>query len=885
MLVEREPSLKKLQEVVDRQGRGQGQIVLLAGEAGIGKTTLLHEFTRRLGSKYRLHWGGCEALFTPRPLGTLQDMASTLDPQVAQLLNESCPQDKLFPVVLNAIQNEKLPSLLVFEDVHWADNATLDLLKYLGRRIALLNAILIMSFRSDEVTADHPLSQVLGDLPSFVTTRIELQPLTKAGVATLASRTGHSSDELFSITEGNPFFVTELLARSDEVDSSLPHSIRDAVWARLARLTSQQREFLEICSIVPGAIQRWLARSICGDSADAIIDQCIAKGLLVRDQRDAVRFRHELARKATLERLSNGAQKLLHARIDAAMRQPEVQNIAIPLSVRVHHAAGADDAANVLHFAPRAAKQAAMLGAHREAASHLKTALRYVGQADNQLAAELYEDWSYEAGLTLGIDDEIISARQRAIELWQKLGRVDKVGLNLRWLSRLHWYRGESHLANSYIDDALKALEDSTASAELAMVISAKSQMHMLHDRTADAISWGKRAIAMATELGEAETRIHALNNVGSAMLFSGDEGGMPYMEESLQLALHHGFHEQAARAYTNYAEWSVLFKHFGLAERILSEGIAFDTFHDLDAWTYYLIGRQAQLRMEQGRFREAETIARGVLQIDRLTLVMKLPARTVLAKVCMRLGASDASAYLQQSLKEAMATGEAQNITPVRLAMIEEAYVRGDLDLCRSRIEQVVGEGTRGFDPWERGELAVWCKRTGLGDLFPCAVADMAAPRASEINGDCRFAADQWLKLGLPYEAALSLTHQTGQQAETSLHEAISMLDEIGAKPASLLARKRAEAQGIVIPLPKMRRGPYGIAKHHPLGLTSREVQILEMISKGLANADIAKTLNRSQRTIEHHVSSVLAKLNAQNRMDVVLRLRNEPWLMAVAN
>ena len=373
-----------------------------------------------------------------------------------------------------------------------------------------------------------------------------------------------------------------------------------------------------------------------------------------------MKFRHELARQATLDRLPPSVQQSLHARVEAAMSEVSATEAVVALSRRVHHAAGADDGARVLTLAPLAAAQAARLGAHQQAASHLSVALRYVAQAPSELAAQLYEDWAYEAGLALRIDDTVIDARQRAVALWRELGRIDKVGLNLRWLSRLHWYRGEARQAAEYADQAVRELESLPPGPELAMAYSARSQLHMLHDRTDEAIDWGTRAIALAEQLGEVETRVHALNNVGTALLFADRPGGRERMEESLALALEHGFHEQAARAYTNFAEYAVVFKDFALAERVLAEGIAFDTRHDLDAWTHYLVGRQAQLRMEQGRLREAETIAQGVMSLERLTLVMKLPALTVLGRVRVRLGEPDGPALLERALRDALATGEA---------------------------------------------------------------------------------------------------------------------------------------------------------------------------------------------------------------------------------
>jgi DNA-binding CsgD family transcriptional regulator len=878
MLIERDGPLSSLLDIARQAAEGQGSTVLLGGEAGIGKTSLLREFARRADGQYRILWGGCEALFTPRPLGPLQDIAPALDSQLAALLDQAATPDRLFPALLSVLQDASDTIVIVFEDVHWADNATLDLVKYLGRRIFMLKVVLVLSLRTDEVVANHPLEQVLGDLPSGGATRLTLQPLSPEGVAILAQNAGHLGAELHRITAGNPFFVTELLARNHAGSERIPESIRDAVWSRLSRLEAGEREALEVISVIPGLVEPWLLRSLLGADAEAFVDQCVARGVLVRDEQAAVRFRHELARQATLERLPASVQQSLHARVEAAM---SASDVPVALSRRAHHAAGANDGARVLILAPQAAAEAARLGAHQEAAAHLTTALRYVAQAPKELAAQLYEDWAYEAGLALQIDDTVIDARRRAAALWRELGRVDKVGLNLRWLSRLHWYRGESQEASTYVDQAIAELESLPPSSELAMAYSARSQMHMLHDRTDEAIEWGMHAIEMAEGLGDIETRVHALNNVGTALLFADRQGGRDRMEESLALALEHGFHEQAARAYTNFAEYAVVFKDFALAERIIAEGIAFDTRHDLDAWTHYLVGRQAQLRMEQGRLREAETIAKGVMRLERLTLVMRLPALTVLGRVRVRLGESDGRALLERALSDAVATEEAQNIVPVRFGLVEAAWLVEDRRACQEQMMALAELDLAGFDPWELGDFAVWWRRSEMEMPLPVSEEHIPLPRAAELRGEALNAAAEWSRLGLPYEAGLALMQVRGDQAAEALARAVSTLESIGARPAVLLARALARRQGVAERLPKMRRGPYSAAQRHPLGLTQNEQKVLSLIAQGMGNRDIARQLVRSPRTIEHHVSSVLGKFNATSRMDVVLRLRSEPWLL----
>lgn len=885
MLLEREAPLDALLAAAHRASAGRGSMVLLGGEAGIGKTSLLREFTARVDPGCRVLWGWCEALSTPRPLGPLQDMAHLLDPRVGALLDQDAAPERLFPALLKALQDAEGTTILVFEDVHWADNATFDLVRYLGRRVPLLRTVVVLSLRSDEVGADHPLPHVLGDLPAGSVTRITLQPLSASAVTALAEPTGRASVDLYRITEGNPFFVTELLANTDADPTRVPSSVRDAVWSRLARLTEDERHVLEVMSIVPGSVEPWLIPALLGADAGMLVDRCVARGLLRRDENGSLAFRHELSRQATLDRLPPTQQRALHAKVEAAIAERPAAQANTLLSRQVHHAAGADDGARVLELAPQAAAHAARLGAHREAAAHLAMALRYIDKAPPALAAQLHEDWSYEAGLTLLNYEAIIAARHRAIAIWRELGRIDKVGLNLRWLSRLHWRRGEAEAAVHFANEAVRELESLPPGHELAMAYSTRSQLQMLHYHFDQAIEWGSRAIALADELGEVETRIHALNNVGTALLFSDRPRGREHMEESLALALEHGFHDHAARAYTNFAEYAVVFKDFTLAERLLSEGIAFASRHDLDSAAQYLLGRQSQLRMEQGRFREAETIANGVMNLERLPLVMHLPALTVLGRVRIRLGDPSGPALLEQALREGTATGEPQRILPVRLAMVEAAWLAEDVAAAREQLTALAVMHVADFNPWDIGELATWWQRCEMPAALAMPKTRIASPRAAELRGDPAAAASEWSRLGLPYEAALALMQVRGAGTEAALAKALSLLEEVEGRTAAALARTLAQRTGVASQLPKPRRGPYAAARRHPLGLTQNEQQVLALIAQGLSNKEVARRLSRSPRTVEHQFSAVLGKLNAANRMEVVLRLRGEPWLLASAD
>jgi DNA-binding CsgD family transcriptional regulator len=266
---------------------------------------------------------------------------------------------------------------------------------------------------------------------------------------------------------------------------------------------------------------------------------------------------------------------------------------------------------------------------------------------------------------------------------------------------------------------------------------------------------------------------------------------------------------------------------------------------------------------------------------MERLPVVMHLPALTVLGRVRVRMNKPGGNELLNRALEEGLPTGETQRILPVRLALAEAAWLDGDLDEAREQIGLLADLDSSNTRNWDYSELAVWRKRLGVSGEPP---AFQTGPWTTELKGDLSGAAAEWQRLGLPYEAALVLLQVEGAEAAAALGRAVELLDAIEARKAAVLARRRAQERGLTSALPKSRRGPYAMARRHPLGLTSSEQQVLEMMAEGRSNKDIARQLDRSPRTVEHQVSAVLGKFSARNRIDVMLRLRNEPWLLAAA-
>lgn len=879
-LIERDDHLRVLGDTLRRAMEGSGRVVVVGGEAGIGKTSLLRRFVSEQHRTSSIYWGSCDALLTPRPLGPLQDIAARLDQKLAQQIETGAEPGKVLARLLAALETHRELPILVFEDVHWADTATLDVIKFLGRRITSVRALLLLSLRSDEVTRDHPISRVLGDIPPASMQRVDIAPLTLEGVRQLTNGSQLDPAHLLEVTSGNPFFVSELVTSGSDMQS-LPLSIRDALRSRRSRVGRSANAVLDIVSIFPSPPADWLLTRMLGKTSLRSCEECVAAGLLVRGEDGVLRFRHELARLAVLEDLSERSRKALHARALKSLRDAGAAGQAVPTSHVIHHAAGAGDGHEVLRLAPLAAADAARMGAHAQAAEHLASALSHVELATTEESAQLYESWSYEAALAVRVDEKIIDARHQAIRRWRLIGRHDKVGLNLRWLARLHWYRGEAKDADRYLTEALAVLEALPPGPELAMAYAIRSQMLMLHRRTKDAIKWGNRAIALARSCDALETLVHALNTVGTAKFYAGQSAGMDMLEESLTRSLEHGLHEQAARAYANITSCAVSLKDFSLAEAYSARGIRYDSEHDLNVLTHYLIGYQAQMRLEQGRLVEARDIAESVLRLQHLTRLVRMPASIVLALARVRLGDDIGFERLEEALADAMAIGELQYLAPVRLALIEAAWLRGELDICQRHAHELGALPLDRLNSWNFGDVAVWFHRCGMPNAYRGKRQLLPPPRQLEIDGRHAEAADALIDRGMRYDAAMALAHGNGEIAATAMVKALQLFEDIGARTGVELVRRRAAGLGLLKQLPGPRRGPYAKSRSHPLGLTGREVQILKHVKEGLSNREISLALQRSERTVEHHISAVLAKLGARNRIEALIRVQTEPWLL----
>ena len=857
-LLERESHLDSLVTWACEAANGEGRIVLVTGEAGIGKTLLLQQFASdqsgqlslcKAGRLFRILWGGCEALFTPNPLAPLYDMARQIGGAFPAALDAASRRETIFHLTIEELGRSSLPTVLVFEDVHWADEATLDLVKFLGRRLARLGILLVVSYRDDEVGDKHPLRAVIGDLPSGQLRRLELQPLSPEAVAWLAASAGRSAAGLHEITGGNPFFVTEALAVNDD---KVPNTVRDAVMARLARLSPDARAIADLVSLVPGKAERWLLERTVGESTDAI-RECLTVGMIVSPD-GCVAFRHELARRAVEETVSLPRRRDLHAAILNALQHRLGDEV---LAARlVHHADRAQDRAAVLSIAPMAAARAAHLSAHREAAAHYETALRYAAMLPPAERAVLHEKFSYEC-YVIDSTAEAIAARKAALALWQEVGDRLKEGDNLRWLSRLSWFNGQKAAAEQYARDAIASLQTLPPGPELAMAYSNCAQLYMLANETALALEWGAKAIALATELNELEILSHALNNVGTAKLTQGDLSGRQELEDSLNLALREEFREQAARAYTNLATRDVGMRNLARGMACLADGIAFCEKHDLDAWVRYMTTLRARVALDLGNWSQAVADAEAVLHHPCTAPVSRIPALTVLGLLKARRGEQEADALLEEARALALPTGEMQRLGLVTVARAEAAWLQGNLPAMAEEIAWASKLAAEQPEPWLDGELAFWRWRCDPADRHGDGYRGIFV---DQIAGKFREAAAAWKALVCAYQQALALADSEDEQ---DLRDALELAEQQGAVPLAGILRRKLRAAGIR----GITRGTQERHKQNPHGLTTRELGVLAHLIEGRRNADIARALFVSEKTVDHHVSSILGKLGVRSR------------------
>jgi DNA-binding CsgD family transcriptional regulator/tetratricopeptide (TPR) repeat protein len=855
-LLEREPFLGMLAEDAAGARQGDGRLVLVSGESGIGKTALVEAFRDRdglgPGGRDRWLWGACDGLLTPRPLGPLFDLAAQAGGDLAGLCDQGAPRDRLFAATLAELDRPAGLTVVVLEDLHWADEATIDLLSLLGRRVTRMRVLVLATFRDDALGEDHPLRIVLGDLATQRgIRRLQLPPLSAGAVQSLAGPWDVDADELYRVTGGNPFFVSEVLSAGSPV---VPPTVRDAAGARLARAAPATRRAVETAAVAGGRVSPAQLATVL--EFMPAIEDCLVTGILVADGR-ALRFRHELLRLAVVDTIAPHRKIDLHTRWLAALAG--AGGAEADPAVLAHHSEGAGDAQAVLRYAPAAARAAAALGAHREAAAQYERALRFAATADGPTRAVLHEGLAAECAL-LDRWPETERALRTALDLRRAEGNQRQTGEDLRLLSVALWRlcRGAESLQGMVM--AARILEALPPGRELAQTLAVLGATYLVVGRTDEGLAAAHRARQLGETLDQPDVLSFALNGLGCGLSETGGDG-LPYLREALRVALDAGLPEHAGRAYTSLQEAATRLNQFADCERYYAAGIAYCQEHELGVFGACLRGNRALALLLTGQWDEATALCTALLDQHGISPVNRMNPLLVMGTISGRRGEDGAWKLLDEALELAEGTGEALYIVAVRAARAELAWLTGQPDRAMDEIS--LARDRERVNPWTSGALAIWLARTGpAAGLPPGLPGGLPEPYAQEAAGDHRGAAASWERLGRPYDAALA---RAGASDETELRSALHTLETLGARATAAVVRRRMRDLGFrAIP-----RGPRLATRSDPAGLTAREREVLTLLAEGLPNREISARLFISERTVDHHVSAVLAKIGVTSRAD----------------
>ena len=855
-LFERESFLALLDERFREVSSGEGHCFFVTGEAGIGKTTLVKEFLKQVERISIQYTGSCDLLFTPRPLAPLYDIALQIKGDLLQQLSSISSRSDLFLRFTSELVQQSKPVIVVFEDVHWADEATLDFVKFFARRINQTRCLFILTWRDDEIVGQHPLRNVLGHLVPGTFTRVLLEPLSITAVQQMAEKRGYNGEDVYSISGGNPFYVNEILAH---YSPGIPDNIKDSILAIYNDLSDDTKETWQLLSVISEGLEYKRFTAINDYYVDTI-SNCMAKKILIV-KNDKLLFKHELYRRTIEESLSpfrriDLNKKVLTFFLNAFEEYGEIERI-------VHYAKNASQNELVVQYAPLAARQAASVGAHIEASKLYLSAIEYYPGKDKNLLVEFYESYAYECYLTNQIK-EAIFYQSRALAIRKEKDDPEKLGDCLRFLSRLSWFDGNRKEAERFAMQAIDVLDNQPASRAKAMAYTNMSFLKMQSDETDECIRWSEKAIVLANELNDEEILAFALNSKGSTIMLNRQtmQEGIALLQQSLAIALKNGYHEHVARAYTALGSNAVTMREYPMAAKYLDTGINYCEENDLDSLRLYMLSWKARMNLETGNWKEAGSIAENLVKTVNILSIIKVGALTVSSILKMRKGDPDPDILpcLLEAKEKAFETMELHRILPVATAFLEYEWITGTRCIDTAEINMAIDMIRRTKKDFSRSKYYYWLSKAREEYLpFGEKNKDNELGISVATDQDAKY----WEKTGCPYEQALALFEGN----DDDKRKAIAMVNDLGADAVYEKLKQEMRSSGIK----SIPRGVRKTTRENPSLLTDRELDVLALLKEGMQNKEIAARLYISAKTVDHHISSILLKLDINSRSKAV--------------
>lgn len=852
---EREHELAILAARADEARGSSGGLVIVSGESGAGKTSFVETFLERRSHDARVLWGGCDPLSTPRPLGPIHDLADQLGEDTRQLLRAADHPHEIFTAVFEDLSAQ--PSILVIDDLHWADQAVVDLLRFVLRRIKRTHSLVIGTVRDDEIGFSHPMRSLLGDVArSASAATLPLPPLSLAAVTELAGEADVDPVRLHRITGGNAFFVAEML---DHVGGDLPTTVRDAILARTVNLEVAAWDLLNLLACAPGVIPNFLLTDL-GVTVPAL--RALDEAKLIRRTDRGVAFRHDLCRLAVTSVIPPGAEVELHRRMIAAYESASQHDPA----VLTHHAVGAGDPERILFAAPEAGRAAARTGAHTQAAEFYRIALSRGGPLTPENEAVLLELLAEEHYLTDRLD-EAIAARRQALHLREQLGEPVAVSANHHALALCESYNANLATAEHHAARAVAALGGVVESASRDELI---LRGHALATQAYFAVSACdlSRTEALLSKARECVDRVDDPVLAARVALIDGYRGGLAGEDDAHDLILSSVRSAAELLADDLYAYGCSVLAFIDVEQRrhnqtaeLLNVSVLLSVERDVPFSRSWLHAMRARLALLVGDWDNAAADAQTVLASSSGPLACTWP-QIVSALVSIRRDGAAATG-IDDAWRVFCGFGEHLRLFPAT-AIAEQAWLTGRpddrLDTCRALLETCPADGIN----MALGDLAVWLRR-----LDPAIDSDRAVgPYRLLLDGKFEAAADEFQRLSMPYEAALALV----DSGDTELtRRGLGVLDRLGAGAVAAKIRRDLRLGGASVVPARGRTTTLTNAA----GLTARQVEVLGLIGEGLTNAELADRLYLSVRTVDHHVAAILGKLGVAGRREAIRKGR----------
>ena len=854
MLLERSSELAQLHAWLDEADQGTGRLVLVSGEMGIGKTTIVTALARQAAPFFRTITLPFDGLSSPEPLGPVRDLAQRLGLRILPASSEIERQDGLFPAIASMLRESTGTTLIALEDAHWADDASLEFLRFLGRRLSGLRSLVIVTYRDDEQPSRTTLRQVIGDLATEgVTRRLALQPLSLDAVRTLSQGSSLDASALHRFTGGNPFFVTEML----EAGTTTPISIQDSILGRAARLNDLARESIDTASAIGQRVDLPLLASVLDRPVIQDVTDAVNCGLL-RFNGALVEFRHAAVWNVIAEALNPLQRQQLHGRILRTLTASPAAHDAARLA---HHADLANDLPAAFEWAHKAANQAVLLRSHREAVTQYARALRCGQNLTPEARAELLEEHALACSYTSHVPDAIRS-QEAAATIWKTLGDEMRYGRNLWRLSRYWYFDGHYRRASTLVDESHRVLRSAPNTVDYVLASGHLVEWQIRANRLAEARELSELILLVADRLGDEVARVHADITAAMVKLACNDLDGFVALDEARLRAISIGHQEFELRALFYLANTHGTHRQQAASRAWLEARLA--TLRDADLTTMLSLFGTVRLEalLDRCAWDEAITEADAFLGGGESASRLHLSALLTRARAQLRSGATNldfsAIANLVARLDDPVASGK------LACLHLESIWLNGENApaMPNLRPADILAAG----DAATASELALWLTRTGIDRFDGCDW--MVDPYRSELSGDGLQAKAMWDEME---SSLLAFRAQSASGDEWDLRAAHQGMVQLGAlRDVKRVARLLQKLGVRGIP-----RGPRLSTRTNAASLSNRELDVLHMLAAGCTDREIAHRLSISEKTVGTHVSAILRKLDVANRTQAAIQAR----------